>query len=429
MGPGYIGIAAVVFANIALAATLATTVHARNTVTRLTDPTPATSHPIRTVITVNSHGVDVVAADDGEVLKVTEKLRELCSGPLASRYPEICDHLETDGTDEDVNPDAVGPSVGSPPEESRAPQLTTTTSTNAYGSTPELPSPILSSPTLAEETGFEHAPDTPRSLYYTVTVTAASKATKTLEIAVHEVSGLESSVSLTGVVRGESSDRDQAEVPTTFETKIKSSAGSITIEPTVEAESNTGTGTPSIRDESNTLPLFPVSTAHQSEVTLWPSNLDGPSAQSTATTEITDGADNHVSSSSTTPKLWPVFDPIASPRPSRPLTSSFHTPLAEVSTTTNAPAAIPSRSTALSDCTQTLKVLEKLAENPRTATRYASTVTSTAFISCSCPNLETEYIYGYGHAIAPRTTTTVDATKIEKLVRCAASQTSLLGTG
>ncbi|KAK4227000.1 hypothetical protein QBC38DRAFT_455635 [Podospora fimiseda] len=59
-------------------------------------PTPdaaGTKDPIRTVITLNSKPIDVLAAEEHDVPKVLEKLRELCAGPYATLYPEICDHL------------------------------------------------------------------------------------------------------------------------------------------------------------------------------------------------------------------------------------------------------------------------------------------------------------------------------------------------
>ncbi|KAK0641955.1 hypothetical protein B0T16DRAFT_461978 [Cercophora newfieldiana] len=39
--------------------------------------------PIRTVITINSNLIDVLAGDEKDVPKVVEKLRQLCAGPLA----------------------------------------------------------------------------------------------------------------------------------------------------------------------------------------------------------------------------------------------------------------------------------------------------------------------------------------------------------
>ncbi|KAK3991060.1 hypothetical protein QBC44DRAFT_368402 [Cladorrhinum sp. PSN332] len=56
-----------------------------------------TKDPIRTVITVNSNKIDVLAAEEKDVPKVLEKLRELCAGPYATLYPEICDHLNDPG--------------------------------------------------------------------------------------------------------------------------------------------------------------------------------------------------------------------------------------------------------------------------------------------------------------------------------------------
>ncbi|KAK0621783.1 hypothetical protein B0T17DRAFT_618185 [Bombardia bombarda] len=51
-------------------------------------------NPIRTVVTVNSNRIDVLASNEEDVSKVLEKLRELCAGPHAKTYPEICEHLE-----------------------------------------------------------------------------------------------------------------------------------------------------------------------------------------------------------------------------------------------------------------------------------------------------------------------------------------------
>ncbi|KAK3323369.1 hypothetical protein B0T19DRAFT_401702 [Cercophora scortea] len=61
----------------------------------LHDASPATSSPIRTVVTVNSNRIDVLAGDEKDVPKVLEKLRELCAGRYASLYPEICEHLDS----------------------------------------------------------------------------------------------------------------------------------------------------------------------------------------------------------------------------------------------------------------------------------------------------------------------------------------------
>ncbi|KAK4183412.1 hypothetical protein QBC35DRAFT_113094 [Podospora australis] len=52
-----------------------------------------TSNPIRTVVTFNSNRIEVLAAEEHDVPKVVEKLHELCAGPLAADYPEICEHL------------------------------------------------------------------------------------------------------------------------------------------------------------------------------------------------------------------------------------------------------------------------------------------------------------------------------------------------
>ncbi|KAK0620881.1 hypothetical protein B0T14DRAFT_567595 [Immersiella caudata] len=43
-----------------------------------------TTSPIRTVITINSNLIDVLAGDEKDVPKVIEKLRQICAGPLAS---------------------------------------------------------------------------------------------------------------------------------------------------------------------------------------------------------------------------------------------------------------------------------------------------------------------------------------------------------
>ncbi|KAK4163363.1 hypothetical protein QBC43DRAFT_290043 [Cladorrhinum sp. PSN259] len=56
-----------------------------------------TKDPIRTVVTVNSNIIDVLAAEENHVPKVLEKLRELCAGSYATMYPEICDHLNDKG--------------------------------------------------------------------------------------------------------------------------------------------------------------------------------------------------------------------------------------------------------------------------------------------------------------------------------------------
>ncbi|KAK5652893.1 hypothetical protein OQA88_9559 [Cercophora sp. LCS_1] len=52
-----------------------------------------TTNPIRTVVTVGSNVIDVLAGDEEDVPKVEEELRKLCAGPLANIYPEICDNL------------------------------------------------------------------------------------------------------------------------------------------------------------------------------------------------------------------------------------------------------------------------------------------------------------------------------------------------
>jgi len=56
-----------------------------------------TTSPIRTVVTINSNLIDVLAGDERDVPKVVEKLQQLCAGPLAYLYPEICEHFKGNG--------------------------------------------------------------------------------------------------------------------------------------------------------------------------------------------------------------------------------------------------------------------------------------------------------------------------------------------
>ncbi|KAK3361229.1 hypothetical protein B0T24DRAFT_599572 [Lasiosphaeria ovina] len=96
----------------------------------LVHATFGTSSPIRTVVTVNSNRIDVLAGSEQDVPKVIEKLRQLCAGPHASMYPEICEHLDAVGS-------GVDPIIWWPPDhETHEAPITSRNPEDLFGDTP-----------------------------------------------------------------------------------------------------------------------------------------------------------------------------------------------------------------------------------------------------------------------------------------------------
>ena len=484
----------------------------------------ATSNPIRTVVTVNSNRVDVLAADEKDVPKVLEKLRELCAGPFASLYPEICEHLGAGGAGEDIDLDGLDEIIWGPSKDPM-PQAATPTNMAVDGAWSEPPSTRHLSTSLAEETGSideardqssssvvsEPTPDDASTpLLVTLTVPAEIKTTKTYEAVVHEVP--ETRLSTTATVDDEqTSTAAKSKVPTTLETKVKSSSAGSMLS---DAQSGTDQIVPittTEKSEENIERVLTASSQGDSEIATTTRDINGKSeqditAEAKPESETAQGISTTIASSEseeaipidasdrpesakdesekaipstdaqygsetalecpwktgdegdddspgpcTVITIWhygtitlppgstptflatlgssnsefrPVFTPTASPRPSRTRTS-FDVTLPSPPSTDSPPLWF---ATPRIGCTQTVSLVPQI-NDPFTSTIYPETVTSTAFISCSCPNLATEYIVRHGIVIIPRTTISVLEPTTTKVVQCSASSSTLAPSG
>ncbi|KAM7184859.1 hypothetical protein V8F33_012764 [Rhypophila sp. PSN 637] len=240
MGIGLISSILVAIARVALSATVTTTCSLADPVTVAPYVQFVAGITIRTTVTVNSNEIHVIAAEE-DAPKTIENRQELCSGPLAHLYPEICDNVEKGSTVEDLD-------LGDPIRWPTDPKSDLTTSTGVGELLSEVPSTITYGPAWAVETGSAtsgniNLPDLPEY------IPEASKIVSTLAVPVDSTTTMTTTATATTTITLEDEDEDEDEddettslplmvahdgninktysnAPTTFETRIKSTLAS-----------------------------------------------------------------------------------------------------------------------------------------------------------------------------------------------------------
>ncbi|KAK0715964.1 hypothetical protein B0H67DRAFT_255307 [Lasiosphaeris hirsuta] len=387
------------------------------------------SSPIRTVVTVNSNEIDVLAANEKDVPKVLEKLRQLCAGPYASMYPEICEHLnQSSGSEKD-------PVIWWPPDEI-TPEIITTThrraSSSIYTAIPSRePRTSLSGKSRtrgitivlppAGGTSVESATITRTATataaaitIATATVTAAPVATATAtttataistsiirttrritRVATRVTQASPSRVPSTLSRQTLSQYSPSGQYPTTLQSEPKASKGhdttkttQLTEETPLDCPWKTAGGEGSDPDDPS--PCTVITIYQHSIITRKP----------TSTTRL-----GHAISNVYSPSSRPSTDLLVpTPSPS-PLVSQPQGVLSPPPQQTNvrSPSTLlrlTRRADSTDCCTQTLPRLAKV-RNFQTSTEYPGTVTSTSSIECACPNLTVVTLGAPGIQIRP----------------------------
>ncbi|KAK4205016.1 hypothetical protein QBC40DRAFT_325622 [Triangularia verruculosa] len=385
-----------------------------------------TSKPIRTVVTVNSNRIDVLAAAEEDVPKVLEKLRELCAGPYANKYPEICEHLQDD--------DLWWPSVTS----SILSCLSTLESLSA-SSIPAEPTPPLaepsSSPTAESPTTIlpsaSPAPAEPIASIVTATTLVTTVVPTTISLTPSTITASPSTLELT------------------VTQSIYGSHLTAPIQETVECPYSTADG-----ENGETKPLCTVITIYHHlpiptlitvtgpilsfprdappGITLEPPQPKLPSRTRIRTTIVKtievvtdvpfddssppDDDDNTPADDNDDDDQPPASIQFIQPTP-LPAMITAHKPISEQPTFAAARRSAwsgyepyPSVSWFMSadppgGCTQTESIFRKITDF-QTATVYAETVRATRVIGCECPNVMVVSVGGPGVVIEAVTTVT-----------------------
>ncbi|KAK0663471.1 hypothetical protein QBC41DRAFT_381143 [Cercophora samala] len=408
-----------------------------------------TSNPIRTVVTVNSNRIDVLAAAEEDVPKVLEKLRELCAGPYANKYPEICEHL----SDDDLWWPTATPSISS----SILSYISTLQSLSLSSMEAEPTSSLLT-PTFSLAA--------PTSSLDPSIATASASASP----ADSELSAVTATTLITSVIPTTVSDVPSTITasPSTLELTVTQSIyGSHLTAPlaeTVECPYSSAEG-----ENGETKPLCTVITIYHHlpiptlitvtgpilsfprngapGITLEPPRTRIPSRTRARTTivktievvtELPDdandggGDDDDDDDDDDPPPASVHFVPSPTPEVDAP---TITTPEAIITTLEFEPTLFSSARPAWSGyepfpsvswfrsadppegCTQTESIFSKITDF-QTATVYAETVKATRVIGCECPNIKIVHVGGPGIVIEAHTTVTVDEVATETGFAC-----------
>ncbi|KAK3389452.1 hypothetical protein B0H63DRAFT_518680 [Podospora didyma] len=368
----------IAFGLLALAATsIATSESLLRTITSLDSLYPqfATASPIRTVVTVNSNRIDVLASDKQDVPKVLEKLRQLCAGPYASLYPEICEHLEAGGIQD-------GDSIMWWPTDDDTPDILTTVNWNVDDM---LPSQLTSlGSTAPQETGSGDE--------------TSSSASQVPPLEAPSTSGIRTDLLGDGITKtseGETGSFDKA------------TEANIASQPTVSSVLVPTPVSTTLETRTRELSLEEVKSAQSSQTSdetppdcPWKKTDSEGATLEQGCTVITIW--NHPTRRRYDIILGPTLNP-------NPLPSASITP-APLPSPSFSPS--PTRSAWISEnliyastpgCTQTIRRLVKMRDF-YTSTIFPGTVTATSFVKCICLNLKLEVIGGPGIVINPKTT-------------------------
>ncbi|KAK4677827.1 hypothetical protein QC764_302290 [Podospora pseudoanserina] len=411
-----------------------------------------TANPIRTVVTVNSNPIDVLAAAEEDVPKVLEKLRELCAGPYAHKYPEICEYL---GGEELWWPTAVpstSPSIlsyiSTPQSSSIAakPTLsvpTTTSSLPTPTSSPPIPTSSLALPTssLDSSTATANSSTSPADSELSAVVATrliAPVVPTSVSVAASTITSSPSTLELTVT---QSIYRFHLTAPSAemVECPYSSSA---------EGENDETKALCSVTTIHHHLPISTLITV-TGPVLSFPRNgapvttMEEPARTTTLLrtrirftriktidTELLNDDEDDAPLPSASVQFVSSYSPTleVDTAPSTP-TAGFEPelPTAVLPSSTNRPGWIgyrpfPSISWFRSadspgGCTQTETIFSKMT-GFQTATVFAATARATRVVACECPNFKVVLVGGPGVVIEARTTVTVGEVRTETGLEC-----------
>ncbi|KAK0742000.1 hypothetical protein B0T21DRAFT_381740 [Apiosordaria backusii] len=354
-----------------------------------------TSNPIRTVVTVNSNRIDVLAAAEEDIPKVLEKLRELCAGPYANKYPEICEHLE----DDDLWWPTAAPSLSSS-------ILSSISILQSPSATPTQAEPTSSlatpSSSLVSENPVTSLPSASPAESSASIVTATTLITSSI-YGSHLTTPLAETVECPySTAKGEDGDtKPRCTVITIYHHLPIPTLITVT-GPILSFPRN---GAPGITLEAAKIKTRIRTTIVKTEVvTYLPLAVDDDQPPA-STVEL-------VQPTTPTPEVTIVV-PVLEPEPSRPTTPrptwSGYEPFPSISWFRSAdpPAG----------CTQTESIFKKITDF-QTATVYAETARATRVIGCECPNIKVVHVGGPEVVIAARTTVTLEEVVTETGFAC-----------
>ncbi|KAK3688647.1 hypothetical protein B0T22DRAFT_160411 [Podospora appendiculata] len=381
-----------------------------------------TSSPIRTVITVNSNRIDVLAGDEKDVPKVLEKLRELCAGPYAYMYPEICEHLDS-VTGQEL--EELDQTMWWPPADGSGPEYVSTATKSGGGVKSGHPITTAASPTAAAAPTLPFLP--------LETIYDHHHVDEHQETHEHDQSNDQSHE------QAETYERDHSDGGHHSRDYHHSHShySQHTRQHHYSHEYHHSHGHTSRHEHHH-----PTPTADQAPRTTSPAlgtfTVLSPKQTEDSMSEFRDRISSHgeQASSSSLPaqaEETPLYCPWKEKSsgkgkgvPDKPSPCTVVTIYHEVSKTvstvvvrTTPPLVTPHQEpfAIFRGCTQTVSVLKRM-NNPFTSTVYPSTVTRTIPISCSCPNLETMYIGGHGLVVRPRTTVTASEPSTTRTYVC-----------